>query len=230
MKSYPEYLKRKCASIRSTVSHFGKVYSIYVVFIELMSLIVNFRSLTVMKLNMSNLFEKSQGLDEEYQCRRMNKDEVVRCSMDPCNERFHQFLSNEYCEGDDCFAVFDASKLVSYSWFCNRPYWISDELVFYHPSSMLHICLTYTDIALRGKHLSNVAIRTALHEYQKRRGVRDAVVLISADNVSSLRSFQKLGCERIGWVHILRLFSKTFFYVSSGCRNNGIYCRRAVRM
>lgn len=154
-------------------------------------------------LTVERLLSLSTGVSppsaNDMETRWLTPTEVRAFANDPAND-----LSVEFCERiawrrNRCFAVLDGGRLVSYAWYAVERIDPEDffRLGATLPGDLAFNFKAYTRPEHRGRRFHSLGTRAAL-AVLRGEGIRHILATVDWTNDRSLRSFARLGAERLG--------------------------------
>jgi ribosomal protein S18 acetylase RimI-like enzyme len=159
-------------------------------------------------------FDKLLFRKPSFECRPVTRRELEAAAQ-PENELDPAFIAEALEKGHDCFGVFDNTRLISYAWYSAA---ILDGYSVTFPPNFVYLYKAFTHPDYRGMGLNRMAVRSAASTYFKL-GFTGLLCNVYADNLSSLKSFRRMGFEWFGGVSYFRPGARV--YHSEGCRELG---------
>lgn len=137
--------------------------------------------------------------DPCFEMRFLRPDEVRRFARNPANELSPAFADRAERGLDLCFAAIHGDRLANYAWYA------LDSVEAEHsagaalglPPDMAYLYKAFTHPDFRGQRLNGACIGKALAALAEH-GVSRLLSLVYWSNSASLRSFDRLGCQRLG--------------------------------
>jgi hypothetical protein len=143
------------------------------------------------------------------------------------------FVEKALARGDECVAIFDPAAtdgdaLCSIGWYARRPPTpISESLALAFDPAWTYMYKGFTLKSHRGKRLHGIGMTWALKHYSDA-GARGLISYVEFNNLSSLRSVEKMGYRLFGDVYIATVGGRERFWSTPGCRAYGFHLVRAV--
>ena len=160
---------------------------------------------------------------EDFECRFLNADDILRYSADPVNDLDGQMERRLASGLDFCYAAIFEDKPVSLSWFaidsieaehcCGLPASFPQHIAYYYKS--------YTIPKHRGRGINQAVVSRALEALAKL-NIRHVFGTIEMANWSSLRSSEQIGFKRIGYLISVLGSSSRVVWKSDAFRDLGI--------
>lgn len=155
-----------------------------------------------------------------YEGRFLTRNELLQFARDPAyssagltEDVIPALLDN----GDECFGLFDGSRLIAFCWYCvNPPARINDHWALQFTRGCVYVYFVYTDPEYRGRRLLAHGIKLAAREYVQR-GYHTLLAFVEWANYSSLASFFRMGFEEFGRMRVAKAFGKTLVWGGRGC-------------
>ena len=119
--------------------------------------------------------------------------------------------------GDECVSIFDGDKLVSIGWYARTPTPISPTLTLKFDPAWTYMYKGFTLKSHRGKRLHGIGMTFALAHYTNV-GARGLISYVEFNNLSSLRSVEKMGYRLFGDIYLARLGGRDRCWSTPGCR------------
>lgn len=164
----------------------------------------------------------SSAIDvEPTRARRLSRAQLEAAASDPAMDLRLDFVHDALAQGDACFGVLDLTKIVSYSWFSNRPTEVVPGFVTRFPAGYYYSYKAFTRPAYRGRGLLRDCQVAAAREFASGGPIR-LLTLIERRNVSSLKAFAQVGFRPFGRILLWR--TRWFHYSihGAGCRRHGM--------
>ena len=155
-------------------------------------------------------------------------DELRAAAATPtwAEEMSPTFVEQALGRGDECAAIFDGDKLVSIGWYARRPTPISPSLSLAFDPAWTYMYKGFTLKSHRGKRLHGIGMTFALDHYTKA-GARGLISYVEFNNLSSLRSVEKMGYRLFGDIYLAKLRGHELFWSTPGCRSYGFHLIRS---
>lgn len=153
-----------------------------------------------------------------YQARFASRDELLAAAATPevAAEMTPAFVDRALAKGDECYALFDGDRLVSFGWYSNAPTRVSADLVLHFDPAWIYMYKGYTLKDYRGQRLHGIGMSLTLEAYTGR-GRRGLISYVKSTNYRSLRSIARMGYRIFGDVYVARLRDRTWTWASPGC-------------
>ena len=157
-----------------------------------------------------------------YQLRFASRDEVLRAVEDPevAAEMSAEFARDALERGDECYAVFDGDRMVSFGWYSTRPTPVADDVLLHFDPAWVYMYKGYTLRDRRGQRLHGIGMSHAARELTAR-GARGLISYVKSNNFPSLRSIERMGYRVFGEVFLARPFGRVLTWATPGCRPYG---------
>lgn len=198
----------------------GLVRALYCLFYDLINYITPFSIYKVMILSTSNLNHAYLNLPKNYRCVILEAADMEKYVRDKSNDLTEHFLDEAGRHDEQCFAIFDGDVLASYGWCTSMPAHAREELYFYFDCPYKYLHKTFTYPKYRGQRLHAIGMAKACNEYSIS-GYKGLISVVEAHNLSSLRSFYRLGYQIVGKVYVIMVLGKYYSYVDKGSKK---YC------
>ncbi len=130
-------------------------------------------------------------------CREVPLDELSRYAKDPEYALDGASLPRARARRDCCIGVFDAGKLVSYSFNATIPTDFNPHFQYRFPDGWVYHFRAYTLPAWRGRRLHGRNVSAVIERFRTHPGFKGMVTLVNGVNYPSLASFRRLGFERM---------------------------------
>ncbi|MHB1033403.1 MAG: GNAT family N-acetyltransferase [Pirellulales bacterium] len=131
--------------------------------------------------------------------RFLSVDDIRTAAGDSANDLDVAMAGRLEFEWNFCFAAFNRGRLVNYSWYALHH--VEPEHSFGAsltlPDDTIYMHKAFTLPAYRGRRLHQATVHRATQIFA-RMGIRRLVALIEYANWASVRSHERLGCQRIG--------------------------------
>ncbi|HTE52497.1 MAG TPA: GNAT family N-acetyltransferase [Kofleriaceae bacterium] len=157
-----------------------------------------------------------------YQIRFASREEVLRAIADPevAEEMSVEFARAALDRCDECYAVFDGDRMVSFGWYSSRPTPVADDVLLRFDPSWVYMYKGYTLRDFRGQRLHGIGMSHAARDLTAR-GARGLISYVKSNNFPSLRSIERMGYRVFGEVFLARPFGRPLSWASPGCRAYG---------
>ncbi len=133
------------------------------------------------------------------------------------NEMPRSFVDRALGRGDECVGIFDGDALVSIGWYSRSQTPISDTLVLHFDSAWTYMYKGFTLESHRGKRLHGIGMTFALAHYVQR-GARGLISYVEFNNLTSLRSVERMGYRLFGDIYVARINGRERSWSTPGCR------------
>ena len=130
------------------------------------------------------------------------------------------FVEEARARGDECFALRDGDRLVSFSWYARRPRLIIDRLVVHFDPPWLYSYKGFPHPDYRGQRLQGTTLSLALRSYCEH-GWRSAIGFLRSNNLQSRRSVDRAGWRAFGRVFLVEAFGRSMGWCTPGCTAYG---------
>lgn len=153
-----------------------------------------------------------------FRLRFASPEEVLRTALDPevAAEMSVEFARGALDRGDECYAVFDGDRMVSFGWYSTRPTPVADDVLLHFDPSWVYMYKGYTLRDFRGQRLHGIGMSHAARDLTAR-GARGLISYVKSNNFPSLRSIERMGYRVFGEVFLARPFGRVFTWASPGC-------------
>ncbi|MCU1282484.1 MAG: Acetyltransferase family protein [bacterium] len=147
-------------------------------------------------------------------------DELRAAAAQPewATEMPRSFVDHALERRDECAGIFDGDKLVSIGWYSRVPTTISDSLVLHFDPAWTYMYKGFTLKSHRGKRLHGIGMTFALAHYTKA-GARGLISYVEFNNLTSLRSVERMGYRLFGDIYVARIKERELFWSTPGCRS-----------
>jgi hypothetical protein len=200
----------------------AKSFGTYAAFHDLQQRVVNrVVPFQILKGMTAVLPDINPGLFETggFTARFAGKSELL-AKAGPEYELNEEMIEAALRKGDDCFAIFDGSRLASFGWYSNQPTHITDDLVLHFDPAWVYMYKGFTHPDYRGKRLHGIGMSLALRSYTER-GSRGLISYVNSNNFQSLRSIERMGYRIFGDIYLARLLGRSITWASPGCKPYG---------
>ena len=150
----------------------------------------------------------------------LDSETLERVSLDRRYDLPPEFVSEALGRGDACYGVLDGDRVVSYGWYTHAPTKINDDLWLHFDQAYVYRYKGLTLEPYRGRRFHAITMARTLAAWRAR-GYRGMLAYVEANNLSSLKSVNRLGYETFGRVFILRILRRHLIFNSPGCKAFG---------
>lgn len=204
---------------RRRLERHGLANTLHLAGVRLLSLFVPFRILRGMAVEKPNLAFLS--CPRPYRPGFVPPARLVELAGDPASELAPRFVSQALLAGDECYAICDGGKLVSYGWHSLHATPLGPpELVVHFSPGYVYRYKGFTAAGYRGRRLHAIGMTRALVHYRTK-GYRGLICYVESTNFDSMKSCARMGYEVFGSVYLLRIFGRTFAFSTPGCKRFG---------
>lgn len=209
--------------LRDTSKHFGPAAAIYDAEYRGVNHLVPVQVLRAMALDFDDIDSKrfdTHGLTGRF----CSRDDLLQALADPeiAAQFDEQFVHRARQRGDECHAMFDGDRLVSFVWYSTRPTPCSDDLLVHVDPAWVYMYKAYTLSEYRGQRLNGLGVSMASRVF-RRGGSHGLVCYVEANNYPSLRSSEHMGFKAFGAIYVARAFGRTLTWATPGCKPYGFY-------
>ena len=127
-----------------------------------------------------------------------------------------EFLSDALAKGDECYALLQGSRVVTFGWYSRQATAVNEELTLHFDPAYVYMYFGYTHPDYRGKRLHAFGMTHALRSYTERGG-KGLVSFVESDNFASLRSCERMGYKEAGRIRSTKIGGKYRIRASKGC-------------
>jgi len=173
-----------------------------------------------------------ESLHTRYECRTLSYSELAAFAVDPELELDRQTLQVAESKRDTCIGVIDRGneacpRLLSYGWYSTFATAMNDQFTVSVSRQYIYKYKSFTRAENRGQRLHVAATHVAARQFRTL-GYRAMVCYIEGHNLASIRSFERSGFRKFGWVFH---WKGTPLLFSPGCRRYRftIYRSRVLR-
>ena len=161
------------------------------------------------------------------QTRFATREELMTAAANPeiAAEMTTQFIDEAIERGDECYGIFDGSKLVSYGWYSNTPTQLTSRLMLHFDRAWMYMYKGFTLRSHRGKRLHGIGMCLACHAYTDQ-GHRGLISYVNSTNFESLRSTSRMGYRMFGDLYIAEAAGRAASWATPGCTPYGFRAER----
>lgn len=137
--------------------------------------------------------------DSCFEMRFLRPDEIRRFARNPTNQLSADFAERAARGLDLCYAAIHGDRLANYGWYALHSVEAehSAGAALGLPADMAYLYKAFTHPDFRGQRLNGACIGKALSALSEH-GVQRLLSLVYWSNSASMRSFDRLGCQRLG--------------------------------
>jgi hypothetical protein len=210
----PVSLRRIIAEFRHSCAAFGPCSTFWAFAQRTIKHVIDLKVLRAMYITAVTpaFLAVPEGLTAEF----LDRDALREISADAACEMPPDFLEEALGKGDECYAIRDGAQLAAYGWYSRTPTRATDDLRVRFDSAYVYMYKGLTLDAYRGRRLHAIGMTRALAAYRAR-GYKGLVTFVEADNLSSLKSTQRMGYMAFGRVFVLRVLGRYVILRTPGC-------------
>ncbi len=212
-------------SVRRSVARFGWSSSLRAKGLEVLGRAVELHVMRVL------LIERPT-LDLVLPSRRythgfLGEGAIRRFALDPVCDMSTAFVDEAISRGDRCYAILDGSVLASFRWFSRHLTPMDHGVSCQAGPRRAYVYHGFTRPQYRGRRLHATVAARALEVFRTE-GVDGIIGVVDGANLSSLKSFARIGAEDLGACYVLRASGHTFMRVEASVERCGVRIERAL--
>ena len=188
------------------------------------NLFVTLRIMRVIELQSGWVGQAPSQLATPYQCRFLDRAEILHHASNPENRLSQQFVKTALAKEDRCFGILDGDTLASFGWYSTRPTKIGHDALFRFAPELVYMYHGYTRPAYRGQRLHSLGLACALRAFSEE-DYDGLVSLLEPTNWPSRTSAYGLGFRPFGTLIEVGLRGKTKYLTSRGARARKCHVR-----
>ena len=103
--------------IRSHFKNYGIRATVYDIGYRGVNKLLLYQSLRGLWISFPNLDKKYLEAHPRYEARFLSQQEIASLARDPNSHVSQQFAEIALAKGDECYAIFDGSRIASFGWY-----------------------------------------------------------------------------------------------------------------